>query len=171
MSVSLHAASIGVFRQHLIGLDLILDKLAAHCAEQNIDESVYLTARLFPDMFAFTRQVQVACDFAKNPSFRLAGAEPPALADDEKSIADLKARIAKTLALIATLAPGDVDAGDARMINFRTGPETQASLPGAIYLSNFALPNFFFHITTAYAILRNNGLAIGKRDFFGPMPA
>lgn len=167
MPLSVSAASVAVFIQHLTAMDKILGKLSAHCEARKIDPSAFLSARLYPDMFALPRQIQIACDFAKMASARLAGQEPPAHPDTEVSIADLQARIAKVLAYLATLDTAAIDASSDAPITFRTGPDTTMTLPGATYLTGFALPNFYFHLTTAYAILRHNGLDVGKRDFMG----
>lgn len=154
------------FRTLLGALDRILDKLAAHCTAKNIDPSVFLTMRLYPDMFPFTRQVQIACDFAKGAAARLSGQEVPSWPDEEKDIAALKARIAKTLAFVAE-AKG-IDGSDDKVIRVKLGrnaPETEMS--GSAYMNRVVLPNFYFHLTTAYAILRHGGVEIGKNDFLG----
>jgi len=169
MTVSIHDASVGTFTRFLSALDANLDALAKHCEATKVEPAVFLEARLFPDMFPLRQQVQLACDFAKNASSRLAGIEPPAYPDTEQSLADLKARIEKTIAFIRGLDRATVEAGGERLVKFRTGPDQFTEMPGAAYLMGFALPNFFFHATTAYAILRHNGLPIGKRQFFGPM--
>src|SRR5207342_1336115 len=129
-----------------------------------------LTARLFPDMFAFTRQVQSACDQAKNAGARLAGIDPPKYEDNETTIAELKARIAKTVAFVKTLDARTIDASADGEINFPLGPNIKGHMKGADYLNHFALPNFYFHLTTAYDILRHCGVEIGKRDFLGSIP-
>lgn len=164
MSLSTQA----VFSQMLGALDKILDKLAAHCDAKKIEPSIFLTMRLSPDMFSFTRQVQVACDFAKGCAARLAGKEIPSWSDDESSIADLKARIGKTLAFINGIAASELDGTEAKKIHVKLGrnaPETE--LTGANYATFVALPNFYFHVTAAYAILRHGGLEIGKGDYLG----
>lgn len=157
-----------VFSQMLGALDRILDRLAAHCEARKIDQSVFLTMRLSPDMFSFTRQVQVACDFAKGCTARLAGQEVPSWADEEATIADLKARIARTLAFIASVPAAAIDGTEAKVIRIKLGrnaPETE--MAGADYALQVALPNFYFHVTAAYAILRHAGLEIGKGNFLG----
>ena len=126
-----------------------------------------LRARLFPDMFELVRQVQIACDFAKSVPARLARVEVPSYEDNEASFTDLHARIAKTLAFIATLDAAKFDSSDAREIVLRPGTPKEKRLGGKAYLLGYGLPQFFFHVTTAYALLRHNGIEIGKKDFMG----
>jgi hypothetical protein len=165
----MHEASAPVFRQGLAALSAILDKAAAQCAERKIDPAVLLADRLAPDMFPLTRQVQLACDFAKNTLSRLAGREPPRFEDVETTVPELQERIARTLALIETVPAGEVDGSQGRTITLTMGGQTM-TFEGQPYLLHFALPNFFFHLTAAYAILRHNGIQIGKRDFMGAVP-
>jgi uncharacterized protein len=163
---SMKTIGLPTINQTLNALDKTLDKLAAHCAASSIDEAVFLSARLYPDMFPFSRQIQIACDFAKGAAARLAGKEVPSWPDDEKSIGDLKGRIAKTRDFINGLDGGAFDGADTRTVKIKLGrnaPETE--MPGAAYLANVVLPNFFFHATTAYALLRHNGVQLGKGDF------
>jgi hypothetical protein len=167
MTISMYAASIPVFTQMLNSLKDILSKAEAHAAEKKIDPNVLLQARLFPDMLPLTRQVQIATDFAKGVSARLAGADVPAYEDNEQTFADLQARIAKTLALIEGLKPAQIDGSERREIVLRPGTPKEQKFAGQSYLLNYGLPQFFFHVTTAYAILRHNGVEIGKRDFMG----
>lgn len=167
MSLSLSAASLDVFTRQLGAMQAILGKLAAHCEAKKIDPAAFLNARLFPDMFAFTRQVQIACDFAKMAGARLSGHEPPSHPDTETTIAELQERCGKVIAYLAGLDRATVDAAGDREITFRTGPDSSMTLPGGAYLTGFILPNVYFHLTTAYAILRHNGLEVGKRDFMG----
>lgn len=169
MAFSMYDASVATFSRFLRAIDVNLDTLAKHCDATKVDPAVWLSARLYPDMFPLSQQIQMACDFAKNAGARLAGVEPPSHPDTEQTIPELKARIAKTLAFLADLDKAAVDAGADRIVKFRTGPETFTELPGAAYVSGFAGPNFYFHATTAYAILRHNGLPLGKRQFFGAM--
>lgn len=166
MSLSMYQASVPVFVQALTALDKILDKAMAHAAARKIDPQALLTARLFPDMFPLARQVMVAADFAKNTAGRLAGVELPKYADDEKSFEELKARIAKALAFVNEFKPAQIDGSEAREITIPIGGNPR-TFKGQEYLLGFALPNFYFHLTTAYAILRHNGVEIGKRDFLG----
>jgi uncharacterized protein len=166
MPFSMYAASVPAFTQTLNALSTILDKAAAHCAAKKIDPSALLTARLYPDMFLFVKQVQLTCDFAKNAIGRLTG-EPPKFPDDEKTFDELKARIAKTVDYLKTVKAEAVDASADKDVTFPTGPDSKMTLPGAQYLVFVVLPNFYFHATTAYDILRHNGVEIGKLDFLG----
>jgi hypothetical protein len=166
MKISMYRASVPVFTRLLKNLDAILDKAAAHATARKIDPNALLLARLAPDMFHFTRQVQAATDQAKGIAARLAGSEPPKFDDKEVSFADLKLRIANTIGYLDTLKPEQIDGADEREIALPMGGQT-VKLNGADFLFGLGLPNFFFHVTTAYAILRHNGLEIGKRDFLG----
>ncbi len=169
MSLSMSKASLPAFETALSALSGVLDKAEAYAAAKKFDSSVLVNARLAPDMFALARQVQVACDQAKNGSARLAGVEPPKFEDNETTIAQLKERIAKTLAFLKTLDSKAIDASADRTITFPLGPK-KGEMKGGDYLNHFVLPNFYFHCTAAYAILRHNGLDIGKRDFMGNIP-
>ena len=166
MSLSMYGASIPAFLSTLGALSKILDKAAAHCAARKIDPAALLTMRLYPDMFAFTRQVQLTCDFAKNTVGRLTG-EPPKFPDEEKTLDDLKARIARTIDYVNSFKAGEIDATEEKDVTFPIGPQNTMTLKGAQYLIGFALPNFYFHATTAYDILRHAGVELGKRDFLG----
>ena len=168
--MSMSNASIPVFEIGLNALSAILDKAETYAAAKAIDPSVLLNARLFPDMFSFTRQVQSACDLAKNGGARLAGIDPPRYEDNEKTIAELKARIAKTIAFVKTLDAKKIDESADREITFPLGPNNRGQMKGVDYLNHFALPNFYFHLATAYDILRHCGVEIGKRDFLGAIP-
>lgn len=167
MSLSMYRASVPAFVQILTALSLILDKAAAHCAAKKIDPAVLVNARLFPDMLPLSKQVQIACDFAKNTLARLSGIETVKFADDEKTLDELKARIAKTLELVKAAKPETIDGNEDRDITLPIGGQPM-TFKGEMYLVNVALPNFYFHATTAYDILRHNGVEIGKRDFLGP---
>ena len=169
MSYSMSQASLPVFEIALTALSGVLDKAAAHAAAKKVDPSVLLNWRLAPDMFALTRQVQVACDQAKNGAARLAGVEPPKFEDNEASIDQLKDRIARTLAFVKGLDAGAIDASAERDITFPLG-QGKGQMKGADYLNHFVLPNFYFHCTAAYAVVRNFGADIGKRDFLGAIP-
>jgi uncharacterized protein len=152
---------------HMLGaLDRILDKLAAHCEAKKVDPAVFMSLRLFPDMFAFTRQVQIACDFAKGAVARLAGQENPAWADTETSIPELKERIARTLAFIAAIPDSAIDGSEERTITLKIRGQ-EMSFPGLTYLNFVVMPNFYFHLSTAYGILRQGGVELGKNDFLG----
>ncbi|MGH7002279.1 MAG: DUF1993 domain-containing protein [Stellaceae bacterium] len=167
--MSLSKASIPVFEISLNALSALLDKASAYVEARKIDPTALLGTRLFPDMFAFTRQVQSACDQAKNGGARLAGIDPPRYEDNEKTIAELKARIAKTVAFVKTLDAKKIDESADREITFPLGPN-KGHMKGADYLHHFAMPNFYFHVATAYDILRHCGVEIGKRDFMGAIP-
>ena len=169
MPFSLSQAALPVFEIHLNALAAILDKAEAYAAAKKIDPAVLLRTRLAPDMFDLTRQVQVATDQARRGSSRLAGVEPPSYEDTETTIAQLKARIAKTLAYLKTLDAKQIDASADREITFPLGND-KGHMKGADYLNHSVLPNFYFHVTAAYAILRHCGLEIGKRDFLGAIP-
>jgi hypothetical protein len=166
MPLSAHAAALAGFVQTLNALDLIIDKAVEQAAARKIQPEVLLNARLSPDMLPFTRQIQLACDFVKNSVARVGGGENPRFPDEEKTFDELKARIAKTLAFAASVDPSTLDAGLARDVTFPRGQAT-ATMKGEVYLTRFAVPNFYFHATTAYAILRENGIVIGKGDFLG----
>jgi hypothetical protein len=162
----MYQASVPAFLKMLSNLSAILDKGEAFAAAHNIEPEVLLNWRLTPDMFPFTRQVQIAADFAKGTTARLAGKEVPKYADDEKTFAALKARIAKTVKFVESIAPKDLDGSEGRDITLTVGGQ-ELHFKGEPYLVHFALPNFYFHATTAYAILRRCGIDIGKRDFIG----
>ena len=169
MPFSMSQASLPVFEIGLNALSGVLDKAAAYAAAKKVDPAVLLGWRLAPDMFALTRQVQVACDQAKNGAARLAGAEPPKFEYTETSLDQLKQRIAKTLAYIQGLNAKAIDASADREITFPLGP-TKGQMKGGDFLNHFVLPNFYFHLTAAYAIVRHCGVELGKRDFLGAIP-
>lgn len=166
MTISMYQASVPVFIKTLNNLSAILDKAATFSELKKIDQSVLLGYRLAPDMFNFTRQIQIACDFAKGAGSRLAGIEPPVYEDSETNLAELKARIDKTIALLHTFTPAQIDGSEERDINAKVRGNA-VTYKGQAYLLHSVLPNFFFHATTAYAILRHCGVEIGKRDFIG----
>jgi hypothetical protein len=166
MTFSMYSASAPVFKQILNSLSAIIDKAEAHATEKKIEPAALLQARLFPDMFPFTRQVQVAADFAKGAAARLAGVDVPKYEDDEQTFADLKARIAKTVAFIDSLPQDGIEASAQRDITTGSG-EKAKQWKGQVYLMHYALPHFYFHATTAYNILRHNGVEVGKKDFIG----
>ena len=167
MTISLYAASVPVFKQLLTALGEVLNKAEAHATARKIEPDALLQARLYPDMFPLIRQVQIAVDFAKGASARLAGVDVPSFADDDKTFADLQAKLAQILAFIATLDAAQIDGQESREIVLRPGTDKEKRLTGQDYLLHYALPQFFFHVTTAYAILRHNGVEVGKRDFMG----
>lgn len=170
MPFSMSQALLPPVTTGLNALSGVLDKAQAFAAAKHIDPSVLLNMRLCPDMFTLTRQVQVATDLAKNGAARLAGLEPPRHEDNETTIDQLKARLAKTVAYLKTLDPKQIDAAADREITFPLGPTNKGHMTGSDYLSHFVLPNFYFHLTAAYAILRHCGVEIGKRDFLGAIP-
>ena len=165
MTLTVKAAALSGFVQTLKALDAILDKAVAQAETRKIQPEVLLSARLAPDMLAFTRQIQLCCDFAKNSMARLAGSESTRFPDEERSFPELKERIARTLACIETVDDAALEAGLAREITFPLGPSATATLKGDAYITRFVVPNFYFHATTAYNILRQNGFQIGKQDF------
>ena len=167
MTINMYAASVPVFQQLLDALGDVLGKAEDHATEMKIDPNALLHARLFPDMFTFTRQVQIACDFAKGVSARLAGADVPAYDDKEQSFEELRALVTKTLAFIGSLDAAQFEGSENRTIVTRPGTPRERTFTGQAYLLTYGLPQFFFHITTAYALLRHNGIAIGKRDYMG----
>lgn len=167
MTISLYAASIPVFKQMLNAMSGVLTKAEAHATAKNIDPSVFLQARLAPDMFPLVRQVQIAVDFAKGVSGRLAEVELPKYDDNEATFAELQALISKVLAFVDTLKPEQVDGKEAIEIVTRPGTPKEKRFTGQAYLLTYGLPQFFFHVTTTYAILRHNGVEIGKRDYMG----
>ncbi|WP_076591205.1 DUF1993 domain-containing protein [Herminiimonas arsenitoxidans] len=167
MTISLYAASVPVFKQMLNSVSDILKKTEEYATAKSISPDAYLQARLFPDMFPLIRQVQVACDFSRGISSRLAGVEVPKFDDSEKSFADLQVLITKTLAVLNALTPAQIDGQEEREIVLRAGTPKEKKFNGQAYLLTFGLPQFFFHITTTYAILRHNGIEIGKRDYMG----
>ena len=170
MSFSMSQASIPVFEIGFGALSALLDKAAAHAAARKIEPSVLLQSRLSPDMFPLVRQVQIASDQAKNGSSRLAGVEPPRYEDNETTIDQLKERLAKTLAYLKSVDPKRIDGSTDHDITFPLGPTNKGHMKGADYLNHFVLPNFYFHVAAAYAILRHCGVDLGKRDFLGAVP-
>jgi len=166
MAISMYQASAPRFANTLRNLSAILDKAQAHCEAKNIDPLVLAASRLYPDMFALARQVQIACDNAKGAVARLAGVEVTRHEDSEQSLAELKARIAKTLEIVERFKPAQIDGSEERDIVLTLG-KTEVKFKGMQYLLGFALPNFYFHVVTAYDILRHNGVELGKRDYIG----
>ncbi len=169
MSLSMYQASVPVFAQILSALGNVLGKAEAHAAAKKIDPAVLLAARLAPDMFPLSRQVQLACDFAKGATARLAGLEVPSWGDNEKTFAEFADRAAKTLDYVQGFKPAQIDGSEGREIALKVGG-APVTIKGQPYLLQFAMPNFFFHTTSAYAILRHNGVELGKRDFMGRVP-
>ena len=166
MTISMYQASVPRFVNILGNLSNILDKAQVHVDAKKLDTATLTTYRLFPDMLPMTKQVQIACDTAKGVVARLAGVEIPVHEDNEKTLADLKARIAKTIAFIQTVTPRQIDGTeDKEIVIKRHDQETRSK--GMQFLLGHALPNFYFHVTTTYNILRHNGIEIGKRDYLG----
>jgi hypothetical protein len=166
MAISMYQVSAPVFLKTLANLSAILDKGAAFAEAKKVDPSVLLNYRLAPDMLNLTRQVQIATDHAKRGVARLAGLEAPVYEDTEASFAELKARIDKTVAFVNTVKPAQMDGSETREITINAGGNSK-TFTGQTYLLHNSLPNFFFHVTTAYDILRHCGVGIGKADFIG----
>jgi uncharacterized protein len=166
MTISMYQASAPRFVATLTNLSAILDKAQAHAEAKKIDPLALTSFRLYPDMLPMTRQVQIACDAAKGAMARLAGVEIPKHEDSEQTIGDLKARIAKTVAFIQTIKAAQVDGTEEKDITIKIGGKDTV-FKGMPYLLGFAYPNFYFHVTTTYNMLRHNGVEIGKKDFLG----
>jgi len=166
MPISMSQASVPRFAQMLRNLSAILAKAQAHCEARKIDPLVLTSARLYPDMFPLARQVQIACDSAKGAAARLAGVEAPKQEDTEKTFEELQARIGRTLDFIASVKPAQIDGSEEREVVLKLRGR-DVPFKGVQYLLGFAWPNFYFHVTTAYAILRHNGVELGKADFLG----
>lgn len=166
MKISMYSASVEVVLPMLTNLSAILDKARASAEARKFDSGVLVSARLAPDMFSLARQVQLASDFAKNSTARLAGTEAPKMEDTESTFDELKARLDKTMNWIKTVPPAALEGSEDRDIKIPLRDRT-LEMKGLPYLKLWALPNFFFHVTTAYNILRHNGVELGKRDFLG----
>ncbi len=166
MSVSLYDVSIPIFTLSLTNLSAILDKAASYGEAKKVDPKVIPQARLIVDMLPLSAQIQIACDTAKGGAARLAGVEIPKHEDTEATLAELKARVTKTLDFIKTIKREQLQGAETREIVLQF-PQTTLKFNGINYLTNFVLPNFFFHVTMAYALLRKNGVELGKRDFLG----
>ena len=166
MTISMYQASAPRFVNMLNNLTSILDKAQAHVDAKKLDAAVLTTYRLFPDMLPLTKQVQIACDTAKGVVARLAGVDIPVHEDNEKDLADLKTRFAKTIAFIQSVTPDQIDGTEEKEIVIKFG-QKETHYKGMQFLLGSALPNFYFHVTTTYDILRHNGIEIGKSDFLG----
>ena len=168
MSITMHTASVPVFVRMLGNLNTWLDKAEAHAQAKKFDASVYLGTRLAPDMLPFTKQIQIACDGVKFGVARLAGVEAPKFDDTESSIAELRERVRATIEFIKSVPASKIDGTEDKDVTIprRDGPMT---LKGEFYLKHYVLPNFYFHLTTAYALLRHNGVEIGKSDYLGAL--
>jgi hypothetical protein len=166
MAISMYQASVPQFKKMLSNLSIILKKGEAYATAKKIDGSVLTGERLFPDMFPLSKQVQIACDQVKNGMARLAGIEPPKFDDSETTFAELQERIAKTIAFIDGIQPAQVDGTEAKEIKFSI-KEWHFEFVGEQYLLTWIIPNFYFHVTTTYNLLRSNGVEIGKTDYLG----
>jgi hypothetical protein len=162
--MNLYEIFVPTLTTSLNALKNVLQKAEDHCASNKIDPAVLLAARLYPDMLPLARQVQIACDHGRRGANRLTGTEPASVPDTEASFAELRARVDSTLAILAALKPEDLAGSETRVINFKAGP-VEMSMTGNDFLRFWTIPNFYFHYTTAYDILRHNGVAIGKTDF------
>ena len=162
----MYQASVPVFVRALNNLATILEKAAAHAETKKIDPAALLTCRLFPDMLPLSRQIQVASDSAKGGVARIAGGEPPKYEDNEASFADLVARLRKTVAYLEAIKAEQIDGSEDKTVSWKTQTTTR-TMQGMPYLLSHVTPNVYFHVTTAYAILRHCGLEIGKQDFLG----
>ena len=167
MTITIYSASVPVFKQMLSSMSNVLTKAESHAHEHKIEPAVLLQSRLFPDMFPLVRQVQIACDFAKGVSARLANVDAPEYEDKEESFSDLQQRIQKTLDFISGLTPAQFEGSETREIITRPGTPKERKFTGHSHLFTYGLPQFFFHATTTYAILRHNGVPVGKGDFMG----
>ena len=165
MTISMSSASLPIFTTMLGNLSHMLDKAQAHAEARKFDPAALLQFRLAPDMLPFTRQILIACDAAKNGVARLSGVEAPKFDDQEATFAELKVRIQKTLDYLASVPPERLDGSEQKEITFPVGREATRTMKGEAYLKHWVLPNFFFHVTTAYAILRHNGVELGKADY------
>ena len=168
MSISMYDVSVPIFTLSLTNLSAILDKAASHEEAKKVDPKVIPQTRLIVDMLPLSAQIQIACDTAKGAAARLAGVAIPKHEDTEATLAELKARVAKTLDFIKTIKPEQLRGAETREVVLQF-PQSTLKFNGLNYLTNFALPNFFFHVTMAYALLRKNGVDLGKRDFLGPI--
>ena len=165
--MSFYDATVPAFLQILGSLSGLLTKAEAHCKAKNIAPEVLLTARLYPDMLPFTKQIQLVCDFAAKSCARLTHSEVPSIPDTEKTFDELKQRLAKTIDYVKAFKPAQFDGADAKDVTFPVGPSNTLTLKGQQFLSAFTFPNFYFHAATVHGILRHNGVEIGKRDFLG----
>ncbi|MEQ1695409.1 MAG: DUF1993 domain-containing protein [Hyphomicrobiaceae bacterium] len=166
MTISMYQASVPVFVHMLTSLSGVLDKAEAHCTAKKIGPTVLPGTRLCPDMFALSRQVQIACDFAKGTAARLAGVDVPSFADTETTFPELRERIEKTIAFLATFTASQIDGSEDREISMKVGAQ-EMHFKGLPYLTGFSLPNFYFHVTMVYAIARASGVELGKMDYLG----
>lgn len=168
MKISVQAATVDIFIHSLGNLSTILEKGAAYATAKKFDSTVLVNSRLAPDMLPLSKQIQIACDVAKNSVARLSGTEPPRFEDNEKTIEELRARVAKTVDYLKGIPAGALEGAEDREINVPAGERT-LEFKGLAFVQRWAIPNVFFHITTAYNILRHNGVEIGKRDYLGSL--
>ena len=166
MTISMYNASVPVMIKMLGNLETILDKAIAHAVARKIDDAAFVEARLFPDMFTFARQIRIATDMSKGAGARLAGIDIPKFEDNEKTLLELKARVRKAIDFLKTLTPTQIDGSEERAITITAGGKT-LNFKGLDYLQSWALPNFYFHVATAYNLLRHGGVEIGKMDYLG----
>ncbi|AOW11691.1 hypothetical protein LPB72_19545 [Hydrogenophaga crassostreae] len=167
MTTAMYTHSVPVFKQMLTALKTILSQTSEHAAAKGIEPDALLQARLFPDMFPLLKQVQIAADFSRGISARLAGVDVPVYEGQEKTFTDLDALLAQTLAFLDSVKAAQFEGKESSEIVLRPGTPKEKKLSGQTYLANYGLPQFFFHVTTAYDILRHNGVAVGKRDYMG----
>ena len=165
--MSFYDATVSAYLQTLTSLSGLLTKAEAHCEAKKIQPEVMLNARLYPDMLPFTRQIQLACDFASKGSARISHSEVPSTPDIEKTFAELHQRLSNTIAYLKTFKPEQFDGADTKDVTFPTGPNTTATLKGQDFINRVSFPQFYFHAAIAHGILRHNGVEIGKRDFLG----
>lgn len=169
MSLSLYDVSIPTFLHSLRSLKTILEKAVAHAEARKFDPNVFVAMRLYPDMLPFNRQIQIASDAAKGAAARLSGTEPPKFEDNETTMAELIARVTKTIEYLEGFRPEQFAGDDNRIITVKT-PRMSLNFKAVDFARHWALPNLFFHVTTAYALLRHGGVDIGKQDYLGPIP-
>lgn len=169
MSLSLYDASIPTFLHSLRSLKTILEKSVAHAEARKFDPNVFVSMRLYPDMLPLSKQIQIASDASKGAAARLSGSEPPKFEDNETTMADLIARVAKTIDYLEGVKPQQLDGDDNRVITLKS-PRGTLNFKAVDFVRHWALPNFFFHVTTAYALLRHGGVEVGKADFLGSVP-
>lgn len=167
MPISLYANTVPVFKQMLLALSDVLKKGEDHARERKFEPATLLQARLFPDMLPLVRQVQIACDFARSVPARIAGTEVESYEDNEQTFAELQQRIAKTITQLDSLTLAQFEGGEGKAIVLRPGTPKEKTLSGQAYVLAYGLPQFFFHITTAYNLLRHNGVEVGKKDYMG----
>src|ERR1700716_431982 len=165
--MSFHDANVDAFLQILQSLSALLNKAEAHCAAKNIQPEVLLSARLFPDMLPLSKQIQLASDFATKGCARVTHSEVPSTPDTEKTFEELRARLAKTADYVKSFKPAQFEGADTRDVTFPMGPDKTMTLKGQQFISNYSLPQFYFHAAIAHGLLRHNGVEVGKRDFMG----